>query len=99
MKSKIDITEFSQIKTGDEVVIFGVQKDKIIKTLDVAKASGISKVNCESLCFLGKRVARIFIENGKVIKEKNIFDRSCFFETNEENYYNSTGFYYGHRYD
>jgi alanine racemase len=66
---KLDISEkeMDDIKTGDEVVIFGTQQDESIGAFYVAQACGISKVNCESICFLGKRVKRIFIENGKII--------------------------------
>jgi alanine racemase len=66
---KLDISdnEMNDVKIGDEVVIFGTQKDETVGPFYVAQACGISKVNCESICFLGKRVKRIYIENGKVI--------------------------------
>lgn len=60
---QVDITELSNIQIGDEVVIFGAQKERYIGVLTVADACRISKVNCESICFLGKRVVRNYTQN------------------------------------
>lgn len=68
---KIDITGLDDLKIGDEVVIFGNQNGETIRASDVATASGIHEINCEAVCFLGKRVAYAYIENGCIIKIKS----------------------------
>jgi len=60
---KVDISGHNNIKAGDEVVIFGNQKNRHIGALEVANACNISKVNCESICFLGKRVNKYHMDS------------------------------------
>lgn len=67
---KVDITNIKDVNEGDEVVIFGNSGTKSINAVDIAEASGISVINCESVCFLGERVNFVFIENGEVVKIK-----------------------------
>jgi len=60
---KVDISGHNHIKAGDEVVIFGSRQNNHIGALEVANACNISKVNCESICFLGKRVNKYHIDS------------------------------------
>lgn len=70
---KVNITELSDVKVGDEVVILGYNGQKHLQTLDLAEKCEIGKVNCEVIGFLGNRVTRIYIENGQVVAE----DKKC----------------------
>lgn len=66
----IDVTEMkNEVKTGDEVVLFGRQKDKEIKVEDVASAIGT--INYEVISIIGKRIPRVYIKNGKLSKVLN----------------------------
>lgn len=54
----------SQVKVGDEVVIFGKQGDNEITIEDVA--SLMETINYEVICIIGKRIPRVYIKSGKV---------------------------------
>lgn len=66
----IDITDISsEVKVGDEVTLMG-RSDRIkFDADDVAKALGT--INYEVICAISKRVPRVYVRNGKVIKIRN----------------------------
>lgn len=59
----------TEVRVGDEVVIFGRQADKEIRIEDIAAAIGT--INYEIICLIGKRVPRVYIQDGKVSKVLN----------------------------
>ena len=66
----IDVTNVNNIAMGDEVVIFGEQnevKNPIEKMADI-----LGTINYEILCDIGKRVPRVYVENGKVTEYHNL---------------------------
>lgn len=65
----IDITECGDVKIGDEVVIMGESKGLSVTADNLADILGT--ISYEILCMVSRRVPRVYIENGKVIKVKN----------------------------
>jgi alanine racemase len=66
----IDVTDLkSEVKVGDEVVIFGKQGSREIKVEDLA--SQIGTVNYEVVCIVGKRIPRVYLKDGKIVKVLN----------------------------
>jgi alanine racemase len=61
----IDITDLdSDVKVGDEVVLFGRQGDREISIEQVA--DGIGTINYEVACIIGKRIPRVYLQDGKI---------------------------------
>ena len=60
----IDVSHIPHVKVGDEVIIFGKQGDEEITVYEVAKSCGT--ISYEVTCGIGKRVPRVYIENGAV---------------------------------
>ena len=54
----VDLTELPQVRTGDEVVVFG-EGNPIEKMADAA-----GTITYELLCSVSRRVPRIYLENG-----------------------------------
>jgi len=64
----IDVTKVNNINVGDEVTLFGdaeasVSVDRIAELLGT--------INYEVTCGIGRRVPRIYIKNGKIVKVRN----------------------------
>jgi alanine racemase len=60
----IDVSRIPQVSVGDEVIIFGKQGNEHISVYEVAERSGT--ISYEITCGIGKRVPRVYIENGTV---------------------------------
>ncbi len=60
----IDVTGIPDVTVGDEVVIFGRQGDAEISVYEVADWCGT--ISYEVTCGIGKRVPRVYIENGRI---------------------------------
>jgi alanine racemase len=60
----IDVTDIPQAAVGDEVVIFGRQGAGEISVYEVAEQCGT--ISYEITCGIGKRVPRVYIEDGKI---------------------------------
>ncbi len=65
----IDITECGDVKVGDEVIVMGERNGISNNADDIAKRLGT--ISYEVLCMVSKRVPRIYLENGNIIKVKN----------------------------
>lgn len=65
----IDVTDINGVEVGDEVVIFGEQGGKKITADDIAKK--INTISYEVYCGISRRVPRIYIDNGEILKVKN----------------------------
>lgn len=66
----IDVTDLAnEVKAGDEVVLFGKQGDACIPIESVADDMGT--VNYEVACIIGKRVPRVYLQNGKIANVLN----------------------------
>ena len=62
----LDVTHIKDIKQGDEVIIMGSSGERSITAEELAQLSGT--INYEIVCNVGKRVPRVYIRGGKVIK-------------------------------
>ncbi len=60
----IDVTNVNNIKVEDEVVVVGSLGDKCVSFDELAQKS--DTINYELLCLIGKRVPRVYLENGKI---------------------------------
>jgi len=57
----VDVSKDPNIKTGDEVVLFGKQEQEEISVEEIAGMLGT--INYEVLCAVGKRVPRVYIDS------------------------------------
>lgn len=64
----IDVTELNNVAVGDEVVLIGEQKGRAIRAEDLAGPLGT--ISHEIMCMISKRVPRVYIKNGEVVKIK-----------------------------
>lgn len=55
----VDVTHINYVDVGDEVVIFGRQKDKELPVEEIASLLGT--INYEIICMIGKRIPRIYV--------------------------------------
>lgn len=62
----IDVTNVNNINTGDEVIIFTNSK---ITADDLANWA--ETINYEIVCMISKRIPRIYLKNGRMVKEVN----------------------------
>ncbi len=61
----VDITDIdSNVKVGDEVVLFGKQMEKEIKVEELANLIGT--INYEIISVVGKRIPRVYLHNGEI---------------------------------
>ncbi|MGQ9845245.1 MAG: alanine racemase [Caldisericia bacterium] len=72
-QSMIDISKFENPQIGDDVVILGRDKKEEITADEIAKKC--KTINYEIVTRIGKRVPRVYIKNGEVIKIKTLLDR------------------------
>ena len=62
----IDATNVPDIKVGDEVTLMGVDGSEVITVEDLSDSE--YRFNYEFCCLLNKRVPRVYIKNGELIK-------------------------------
>ena len=65
----IDVTEIQGVKDGDEVIVMGEGQGCSFNANHIAELIGT--INYEILCMVSKRVPRVYIEDGKVVKVRN----------------------------
>ncbi len=63
-QTMLDVTDIEDVKTGDEVVVFGTGKNGEPTADSLAENTGT--INYETVCLVGKRVPRIYIKDGKI---------------------------------
>ena len=63
-QTMLDVTDIEDVKTGDEVVVFGTGENGE-PTAD-SLAENTVTINYETVCLVGKRVPRIYIKDGKI---------------------------------
>ena len=64
-----DVTEIENINIGDEVILFGSDGNNNITVESVASLLGT--INYETVCVVGKRVPRVYIQDGKEVNVLN----------------------------
>jgi len=66
----IDITNMNtEVKVGDEVILFGEQGAHKIEVSDIASQTGM--LHYELVCNIGKRIPRVYIKDQKIY---NVFN-------------------------
>jgi len=65
----IDVTEGKDIKIGDEVILIGEGNGVRFNGDDIAGLLGT--INYEVTCMISKRVPRVYIKDGKIVKVRN----------------------------
>ena len=65
----IDVTEGNDIKIGDEVILIGAGNGVKFNGDDIAGLLGT--INYEVTCMISKRVPRVYIKDGKIVKVRN----------------------------
>lgn len=61
-QTMLDVTDIDDVKSGDEVIVFGTGKNGE-PTADII-AENTGTINYEVVCLVGKRVPRIYYKNG-----------------------------------
>jgi alanine racemase len=69
----VDIDRIEGAAVGDEVVLFGRQGEAEITVDEVARRIGT--INYEVICGIGKRVARVYLRDGKPIGLRTLTER------------------------
>lgn len=67
----VDVTGIPQTKEGDIVTLFGKDGDASLPVEEVADLSG--SFNYEFVCDVGKRVPRVYLQNGKIVATKDYY--------------------------
>ncbi|ADL08644.1 alanine racemase [Thermosediminibacter oceani] len=65
----VDVTDIPGVQPGDEVELFGTGENGGVTADEIAKIVGT--IPYEIVCGISKRVPRIYIKDGKIIKIKN----------------------------
>jgi len=65
----IDVTDIEGAKIGDEVILMGEDENNKFTADTIAELIGT--INYEIVCMVGKRVPRVYIKDGKVVKIRN----------------------------
>lgn len=72
----VDISEIDDVHVEDEVVLMGQMGSEKIDADTIAKL--IETINYEIVCMVNKRVPRVYIKNGKVVKVANcLLEENC----------------------
>lgn len=69
-QSMIDVSHIENVTIDDIITIFGDPKEGYISIGEVAKI--MNTIHYETSCLIGKRVPRVYIENGEVISQKSM---------------------------
>lgn len=67
----VDVTHIPDVKTGDKVTLIGRDGDEQITMEELGERA--DRFNYEFVCDLGKRIPRVYLQNGRVIGTKDHF--------------------------
>ena len=66
----INVTSVNNINVDDEIILFGRNSDGLeIPVEAISKLTGT--INYETLCIVGKRIPRVYMQNGKAVAALN----------------------------
>lgn len=66
-----DVTDILDVKTGDEVTLVGKDGDRQLTLEELGELSG--RFHYEFACTLGKRIPRVFYEDGVLVSQRSYF--------------------------
>lgn len=67
----VDVTDIPDVCEGDDVTLIGRDGDEVITVYELAALCGT--IPYENLCDLGKRIPRVYIQNGQVVRTTDYF--------------------------
>ena len=67
----LDVTDIDDVKTGMTVTVFGKDGAEMLSVDELAKLN--ETINYEMICIVGKRVPRVFLEDGKPVGSLNVY--------------------------
>ncbi len=67
----VDVTDIPEAAEDDEVILIGRDRDEEITAEELARRSG--GYHYELVCNLGKRVPRVYLEDGRIVGTKDYF--------------------------
>lgn len=65
----VDVTEVGEVNIGDDVILMGEDNGVKFDADDIANLIGT--ISYEVVCMISKRVPRVYIKNGEVVKIRN----------------------------
>lgn len=65
----VDVTDVGDVSVGDEVILIGEKGNLKFNADNIA--SILETINYEVLCMMSKRLPRVYIKDGKILKVKN----------------------------
>lgn len=68
----VDVTDIPEASAGDKVTLIGKDGEESIPMEELGELSG--RFNYELACLIGKRVPRVYLKNGAVVRTKDYFD-------------------------
>jgi alanine racemase len=67
----VDVTDIQgAVEPGEDVLLFGGSGDPTVSTDEIARIIGT--INYEVVCGVSRRVPRVYIRDGKIVKVKNL---------------------------
>ena len=69
----VDLSGFSDVKIGEEVVLIGRQGEEFISADEVGER--YHTIGYEVVCAVNRRVPRFFVKNNNVIFERNYLEK------------------------
>ncbi len=66
----LNVTGIPDVSAGREVTVFGSEGGKTVSVDELASLCGT--INYETVCLIGKRVPRIYFENGREVGQMNL---------------------------
>ena len=68
----VDVSDIEDVRFGDEVVLVGKSGGEILPVETLSELSG--RFPYEFICNLGKRIPRVYVQNGKVTEQIDYFE-------------------------
>ncbi len=67
-----DVTNVPDVKCGDEVTLVGTDGGETISVEDISDP--VARFNYEVVCLINKRVPRVYVKNGEIIKIEDFYN-------------------------
>ena len=67
----VDVSDIPEVKFGDKVTLIGSDQEEYLPVEKLSELSG--RFNYEFVCDLGKRIPRVYVQDGKVEEQVDYF--------------------------
>lgn len=68
----IDVTAVPDVQSGDEVTLVGTDGEETISIEDISEPN--ARFNYETVCLINKRVPRVYVKGGEIIKIEDCYE-------------------------